>query len=94
MPAAYLHRFPTEGVFLGVLSDRRDVKRPKFNITAPSCLYQSYTIGEEKSFGILITFKRLMQHEVMKPESYTIGVFRHRYFYATPRRIHSNRDLC
>jgi hypothetical protein len=23
--------------------------------------------GERKSFGILITYKRLMQHEVMKP---------------------------
>jgi hypothetical protein len=26
---------------------------------------------ERKSFGILITYKRLMQHEVMKPEGFT-----------------------
>jgi hypothetical protein len=25
---------------------------------------------ERKSFGILITYKRLMQHEVMKPKEY------------------------
>jgi hypothetical protein len=28
---------------------------------------------ERKSFGILITYKRLMQHEVMKPVCFPIG---------------------